>query len=103
MSGRGTLQHAYHESLRRHGYQPDAAQEHAVARLEDLRRRLATGARRGRAAGSAACGARRAATPPAVRGLYLWGGVGRGKTFLMDLFHARLAGRRRDATTSTAS
>jgi cell division protein ZapE len=95
MSGRGTLQHAYHESLRRHGYQPDAAQEHAVARLDDLRRRLA-------AAHADAAGwfgrLRRVARgdAPSVRGLYLWGGVGRGKTFLMDLFHAQLAvaGRR---------
>jgi len=94
MSGRGTLQHAYHESLRRHGYQPDAAQEHAVARLDDLRRRLeATGtgtggwfARLRRAAGR---------DPTTVRGLYLWGGVGRGKTFLMDLFHAHLQVRGR--------
>jgi cell division protein ZapE len=89
MSGRGTLQQAYHESLRRHGYQPDAAQERAIARLDDLRRRLAAAHER---SGGWLARLRRAARrgQPAERGIYLWGGVGRGKTFLMDLFHAQL-------------
>ena len=30
-----------------------------------------------------------------VRGLYMWGGVGRGKTWLMDLFYDSLPGERK--------
>jgi cell division protein ZapE len=33
--------------------------------------------------------------PPALRGIYLWGRVGRGKTFLCDLFHASLTTQRK--------
>jgi cell division protein ZapE len=81
------LQERYRRELEAHGYRPDPAQEHAVARLEDLRRRLQTAARHER--GILARLRTRFSGEPArtqVRGLYLWGGVGRGKTFLMDLF-----------------
>ena len=87
MSDTQDLARAYRESLLRHGYRADPAQQHAVARLDDLRRRLQPRSSPrgwlGRLIGRSDEGA-------AVRGVYLWGGVGRGKTFLMDLFHARL-------------
>ena len=89
MHGPRDLGTAYRESLQAHGYRPDAAQERAVSVLEELRRRLASEAH-GRASWLARLTGRGRSQddPDARRGVYLWGGVGRGKTFLMDLFQA---------------
>jgi cell division protein ZapE len=62
----------------------DAAQLAAAARLDALREALWAA----RPPGRMAWLARRGAKPP--RGVYLWGGVGRGKTMLMDLFFSSL-------------
>jgi cell division protein ZapE len=69
----------------------DAAQQDAALRLdqlsENLRRRMPTLVQRLRA--HLPWAPFETATRP-QRGLYLWGGVGRGKTLLMDLFYATL-------------
>ena len=81
------LKEAYRQQLKERGFHSDPAQEAAVEALDDLRQRLL---RRER---DAASGARRLLSKISKRGavkpekgLYLWGGVGRGKTWLMDLF-----------------
>lgn len=100
-----TLGDAYERELLARGYQPDAAQRRALEALEQLRRRLLASPRRGalrrllaRLRGAAAGREDPAGKPHAqthVRGLYLWGPVGRGKTWLMDLFYASVPGRAR--------
>ena len=66
--------------------QPDADQQRAVAALDSLAARLAEIPRKGsilwRLAGLAV-------QPPG--GVYLWGGVGRGKSMLMDLAFETIA------------
>ena len=68
------------------GFRDDPAQQEALRRLAAIAGRLA-GEDRGRLARAVRLG-----RPVPVKGLYLWGGVGRGKTYLMDLFHACLPG-----------
>ncbi len=82
----------YRAQLGVRGFASDQAQLAVVTRLEELRRAL-LGPRLHRTASLP----RRLATllgrgepPTPVRGLYLWGSVGRGKTWLMDLFCASL-------------
>jgi len=76
--------------LGRRGLVPDPAQLAAIERLEDLRRRLVAAERADR---EPLARVRRLLRKPrrrAERGIYLWGSVGRGKTLLMDAFHASL-------------
>jgi cell division protein ZapE len=89
----GSLKAAYERQLRERGFRADPAQRAAVDALEDVRKRLLA---KPRAKPNGAkrllkrLGAKGAAAAQPERGLYLWGGVGRGKTWLMDLFFTTL-------------
>lgn len=72
------------------GSAPDEAQRRAVVRLD----RLADELRAFRLARASRL-KRLLSAPEVPRGVYLWGGVGRGKSLLMDAFHATVATRRK--------
>ena len=85
------LHDLYAQQLSERGFKPDPVQAAVVGRLDDLRQRLIAARE---ADGSivrrwfSALGSKSASDP--VRGIYLWGGVGRGKTWMMDLFYQSL-------------
>jgi len=80
----------YQKHLATPGFVDDPVQRAVLARLDDLQQRLTARVwaeqdlwnRLARRLGRA---------EPPERGVYLWGGVGRGKTFMMDLFFDSLA------------
>jgi cell division protein ZapE len=78
----GTLPDLYAERLSAGRLRPDPAQAAVIPQLEARRQWLAAGPERRRGL-FGLFGRDDAAAPP--RGLYLWGGVGRGKSMLMDL------------------
>jgi cell division protein ZapE len=72
----------YEASLERRGFVADPSQRRAVARLQRLYEEwTAYKARRNSAL------KRLLVKPPLPKGVYLWGAVGRGKSFLMDAFY----------------
>lgn len=73
-----------------HRTEPDAAQRTAALRLDALASALQAQPRGGglRLPGLGWLGGASRADAP--RGLYLWGSVGRGKTYLLDLFYSTL-------------
>ncbi len=81
----GAVRKAYAALVADAELRPDEAQLQVVAKLDALAASLETPPQRpglfARLGG--------AAEPAVARGLYIWGGVGRGKSMLMDLFYSR--------------
>ncbi|CQD41795.1 cell division protein ZapE [Yersinia mollaretii] len=92
----------YQQALDAGDYQSDNVQQRAVAQLDQIYHALkqrqsespAGAGLRGRLNRLIGRAAPKIAIPP-VQGLYMWGGVGRGKTWLMDMFFHSLPGERK--------
>ena len=76
-----SVRELYRRTLAERGYRSDPAQLRAIDSLERCENEWADyKARRSSAL------AKLISRPPIPRGVYMWGGVGRGKSFLMDCF-----------------
>ena len=84
----------YDDAIARRGFSADDAQRRAVDRLQRLDDEfVAFRRKRSNALMRALDASLLHAHPP--RGVYLWGGVGRGKSFLMDAFYSVVDVRRK--------
>ena len=82
----------YQRDIESGGFSHDQAQAHAVACLQRLYEELIAVPPTTQGRGLAGVFARFRKAPPvaSIKGLYFWGGVGRGKTYLMDTFYDTL-------------
>jgi cell division protein ZapE len=88
----------YQHDLQHNGYQSDSVQMHAVTKLDALYHQLddyqsfkpvtVTKWKKW-------LGIQQETLPTAPKGLYFWGGVGRGKTYIMDTFFDTLPNERK--------
>lgn len=82
----------YQQDLQAEGFSYDTAQEKAVACLQGVYDRLMAADHTGESGMIGRLLSRFKAPQPLVpvKGVYFWGGVGRGKTYLMDAFYDSL-------------
>ena len=91
----------YLSALNEGSHQPDDVQKEAVSRLDLIYQQIVTKEQSVPQSGGLMAkfgkllGKREPTSLTPVRGLYMWGGVGRGKTWLMDLFYQSLPGERK--------
>ncbi|MDX1633843.1 MAG: cell division protein ZapE [Marinobacter sp.] len=80
----------YQHDLAREGFHKDPAQEDAIRRLQSLYDKLVEAeSQRKKTLVKFRLALKKGREEP-VKGLYFWGGVGRGKTYLMDTFYEAL-------------
>jgi cell division protein ZapE len=92
----------YQQALEKGEFQPDAVQLNAMTRLDGIYQALtrvqpvsAQPAKGLFGKLNKLMGKGKTEAPAAARGLYMWGGVGRGKTWLMDMFFQAIPGERK--------
>ncbi|WP_241576417.1 cell division protein ZapE [Rosenbergiella collisarenosi] len=93
----------YQQAIEQGDYQPDAVQKAAVTQLDSIQKALiarqhtgpTSADKKGFLGRFSKFFQRTEADAAPVPGLYMWGGVGRGKTWIMDMFYQSVPGDRK--------
>lgn len=83
----------YQQDLEKEGFEPDEAQAHAIDELQHLYDELVQRHYNAKKQSTSLISFKnilKNKAPEQIQGLYFWGGVGRGKTYLMDTFYESL-------------